>query len=292
MRYLIINADGYGFTAGITKAIEECVEFGTVRSISVNVNFDHAAGLPAFVRRHPDVSVGCHINTIVGRPILPSHQVATLVNDHGEFLYRNFTRQFLRGRLRLAELRAEMLAQIERTRQLAGSALSHIDFHMGLHRLPGLYDVFLDVAQKTGVRRIRTHRYLVGMESSCPTLKHFWHVSVRPDRAAKFMWNSWLRKRALDRGLIMPDRRVEITDMARRADRINVGQFLIMLRNLPSGFNEFVAHPGYVDSDLARWSTYLAPRTLEREVLMSPRFREGLATSGVFLAGYREMPLN
>ena len=47
----------------------------------------------------------------------------------------------------------------------SGPAFSHVDFHMGLHRLPRLYDLFLDVAQATGVRRIRTHRYLVGMES-------------------------------------------------------------------------------------------------------------------------------
>ena len=71
VRHLIINADGYGFTAGITRAIEECVEFGTVRSLSANVNFGHAAGLDALVRRHPEISVGCHINPIVGRPILP-----------------------------------------------------------------------------------------------------------------------------------------------------------------------------------------------------------------------------
>ena len=36
MRCLIINADGYGFTPGTTRAIEECIAFGTVRSLSVN----------------------------------------------------------------------------------------------------------------------------------------------------------------------------------------------------------------------------------------------------------------
>ena len=90
----------------------------------------------------------------------------------------------------------------------------------------------------------------------------------------------------------MPDRRVEITDMGRRTERISVRLYLVMLRNLPPGFSEFVAHPAYLDADLARWSTYLAPRTLEREVLLDPRFRDGLASSGVRLAGYREIPLD
>jgi chitin disaccharide deacetylase len=287
MRNLIINADGYGFTAGITRAIEECVEFGTVRSLSANVNFPDAAGLAALVRRHPELSVGCHINPVVGRPILPPAKVPTLVNERGEFHYRKFVSRFLSGRLRLSELRAEMLAQTERTRELAGPAFSHIDFHMGLHRLPRLYDIFLDLAESTGIRRIRTHYYRIGLESRFPRLRQLWHLSARPARGVRFIWNSWLRKRALDRGLTMPDRRVAITDM-----RHAMSEYLIMLSHLPPGFSELVAHPAYVDDELARWSTYLAPRTLEREILLSERFRQGLATSGVRLAGYREIPLS
>jgi chitin disaccharide deacetylase len=289
MRHLIINADGYGFTAGITRAIEECVEFGTVVSLSANVNFADAGGLAALVRRHPELSVGCHINPVVGRPILSPEQVPTLVNERGEFHYRKFVPRFLSGRIRLSELQAEMLAQAERTRELAGPAFSHIDFHMGLHRLPRLYNVFLDVAQRSGIRRIRTHYYRVGLESRWPRLKLLGHLSARPGRVVRFIWNVWLRKRALDRGLAMPDRRVAITDMGQRADGISVRQYLLMVSNLPPGFSELVAHPAYVDDDLARWSTYLAPRALEREVLLNPEFRQGLASSGVRLAGYRDM---
>jgi predicted glycoside hydrolase/deacetylase ChbG (UPF0249 family) len=291
MRYLIINADGYGFTAGITKAIEECIEFGTVRSLSANVNFEHAAGLTALTRRYPYLSVGCHINPIVGRPILPRERVPTLLNERGEFLYRRFIPRFLSGRVKLAELQAEMLAQTERTRELAGAAFSHIDFHMGLHRLPRLYDVFLEVAHKAGIQRIRTHHYRVGLESPWPRLKQISYLSVRPARAVRFVWNSWLRQRALGRGLSMPDRRIAVTDIGRRTDRISVREYLLMLTNLPPGFSEFVVHPAYVDDELTQWSTYVAPRTLEREVLLSPRFRKGLVSSDVRLAGYRDIPI-
>jgi len=80
MRYLIINADGYGFTPGISRAIEECVEFGTVRSISANVNFRHADSLSQLIRKHPDISIGCHLNPVVGAPILSPEKVPTLVD--------------------------------------------------------------------------------------------------------------------------------------------------------------------------------------------------------------------
>ena len=112
MRYLIINADGYGFTEGISRAIEECVEFGTVRSLSANVNFPRSDGLRNLVAGHPHLSVGCHLNPIVGRPLLPPSRVSSLVDGDGFFLYRQFASRVQSGEIRLTELRAELMAQI------------------------------------------------------------------------------------------------------------------------------------------------------------------------------------
>jgi chitin disaccharide deacetylase len=290
MRHLIINADGYGFTAGTTTAIEECIAFGTVRSLSVNINFKHADGLAALVRRYPDLSVGCHINPLVGPPVLPPDKIPTLLDENGEFLYKAFTRNFFERRIRLAELRAEMTAQVEKTREMAGKAFSHIDFHMGLHRLPGLYAVFLDVADASGVRRIRTHRYRVGMENRFPRLRHCFYLFETTTRIPKFLWNLYLRRKALNRGLVMPDYWVGIAN-ASRPEGISVKNYLMMLRNLPQGFCEFVAHPGYVDEELKRWATYLDQRVLERGVLLSSEFRDALRATDIHLAGYRDIPL-
>jgi len=291
VRHLIINADGYGFTAGTTRAIEECIEFGTVRSLSANVNFPHADRLVELVQRHPEISVGCHINPIVGRPVLSPKDVPSLVNRDGEFFYQRFMARFLSGQMKAGELYSEMLAQVNKTRDMAGKAFSHVDFHMGLHRLPVLYKIFLDVVEKSGVGRIRTHRYLVGMENGSPRFRHFLFMFQSVTRIPKFLWNLWLRRIALRRGLGMPDRWVNITNMGAQPSSITVKNCLKMLRNLPNGFNEFVAHPGYVDDELRRWSTYLEPRVLERQVLLSAEFRAVLRSSEIRLAGYRDIPL-
>ena len=164
-RFLIINADGYGMTPGITRAIEQCIDFGTVRSLSANVNFTHAEALADLVRRQSDLSIGCHMNPVVGPPVLPPHRVGSLLGPDGNFWYRHFARKFLLGKIKTEELRCEMVAQVEKARDLAGAAFSHVDFHMGLHRLPVLYEIFLEVAERSGTGRIRTHRYRVGMES-------------------------------------------------------------------------------------------------------------------------------
>jgi len=291
MRHLIINADGYGFTAGISRAIEECINFGTVRSISVNINFKYAESLVELVQRHPEISVGCHINPIVGKPIMAPGKVPTLLDDNGEFLYRSFSRRFLTGRIKLPELRAEMMAQIGKTHALAGKTFSHIDFHMGLHKLPGLYGLFLDVAEKSGVKRIRGYRYLVGMESKLPRLRHFLYLFESSTRIPKYLVQLWQWKKARDRKLAIPDQWVGITHLGERPNTISIENYLMMLKNVPRGFSEFVVHPGYVDESLKRWSTYLEQRELEREVLLSPQFRDALRSFDIRLAGYRDIPL-
>lgn len=289
-RRLIINADGYGFTEGVTRAIEECVDFGTVRSLSANVNFSEAERLPGLLKRHPDLSVGCHLNPVVGRPLLSPGEVSSLLGPDGDFHYRAFGRKFQRGEIRPEELRAEMLAQIARTRELAGPAFSHVDFHMGLHRLPGLYPIFLDVAIASGTGRIRTHRYRVGMESARPRWRHAIHLLESPPRIPKYAWNVWLRWWARTRRLAMPDFRVEITEMGRRPGTIGLETYGQLLRNIRRGVSEFIAHPAYVDDALRRWSTYLEPREEERRILLDPGFRDAIRASGVVLSGYRDLP--
>jgi len=290
VRQLIINADGYGFTEGITRAIEECIDFGTVRSISANVNFRSAERLTELVRRHPDLSVGCHLNPVVGKPVLPPDRVRTLLADDGDFHYKSFARKLSGGAIDLSEVRAELMAQVARTKELVGPAFTHVDFHMGLHRLPRLYPLFLEVARASGTGRIRTHRYRVGLEGKRPSLYHWAYILRSPVRAAKYAWNLILRARARRQGLSMPDSWVSVTEMATHPDRISVENYVHLLHNLPSGIHEFVAHPAYLDEELRRYSTYLEPRERERRVLLSADFKAALQESGVRLAGYRDIP--
>lgn len=287
MRLLIINTDGYGFTAGISRAIEECISFGTVKSLSANINFPAADGLTKLAKDHPDLSIGCHLNPIVGRPVLPESKVPSLLNRNGEFHYREFRRKFLSGAIRRNEIRIELKAQIEKTRDMAGNNFTHVDFHMGLHRLPGLYKLFLELARISGTGRIRTHRYIIGMESRSLIRAHLSFFMRRPASIPKYAWNLLLRAKARIYGFSMPDWWVGMSFM--KKDFINVQSYKAMLRNLPEGISEFVAHPAYFDKGLMKWSTYIEEREEERKVLLSPEFKEALNTSGVVLGGYKDI---
>jgi predicted glycoside hydrolase/deacetylase ChbG (UPF0249 family) len=290
-RSLIINADGYGITAGINRAIEECISFGTVRSISVNVNFPLAEDLLALVQRHPDLSVGCHLNPIVGKPVLPLEKVKSLVNNHGEFFYKDFNHKLILGHICLDELKAELLAQIDLCRKLARSCFSHVDCHMGKHRLPRFYPIFLEVANNSGTGRIRTHRYRMAMESNNRRLGALQYFINHPIRVGAYCWNLWLRYKAKRLNLSMPDWHVNLNDMSNKRGLISIEAWVSLLKNVPIGISEFVVHPAYVYGELKEWSTYVVQREKERKVLTSEQFRDSLLKSNVRLAGYRDIPI-
>jgi predicted glycoside hydrolase/deacetylase ChbG (UPF0249 family) len=88
----------------------------------------------------------------------------------------------------------------------------------------------------------------------------------------------------------MPHRRIEITQMGARPARLSLENYLRLLRNLPEGISEFVVHPGYVDDDLRRWSTYLESREIERKLLLTRPFKEALCADGIGLIGYAAIP--
>ena len=83
MRRLIVNADDFGLTAGVNRAIVEAQERGIVTSATLMANagaFEEAASLAAsLANRNARFSVGCHVVLLDGEPLLPSDRVASHV---------------------------------------------------------------------------------------------------------------------------------------------------------------------------------------------------------------------
>jgi len=288
---LIINADGYGFTDGISKACEECIAFGTVKSVSVNVNFPSVDRLRDLIIRYPHLSIGCHLNPVIGKPVSAIESIPTLVNKRGEFYYKEFKARWLKGYMSNDEMKTELLAQINKTKELAGARFTHIDFHMALHRLPRLYSIFLDVVKKSEIGRIRTHRYFFGIDEKNPKIAHLLHLCSNPANIAKYVYNNILRDKALSMGIVAPDNILVIVDLHWNNDKMSIDSFINLLRNIPEGISEFIVHPGYVDDELRRWSTLLEPRERMLEILLNPNFKNAIEEMNIELVGYDEIEL-
>ena len=102
MRRLIINADDFGLTAGINRAILKAHLEGIVTSATLMANgpaFEQAVTLTASA---PSLSIGCHVMLVDGSSLLQPARVPTLLagrdntsfyRSAGTLAWRSITRR-------------------------------------------------------------------------------------------------------------------------------------------------------------------------------------------------------
>lgn len=248
--FLIVNADDFNLTAGVTRGILEAHQRGIVTSTTVMVNLPGLERSRDLARETSRLGLGLHLNLTFGRPVLPPAKVASLVDGTGCFI-RNPGRVGEAGDL--SEIREELAAQAEWFETVFGCRPSHLDTHHHVHRHPQIFEVVLDLAGALGI-----------------PLRAF-----TPEMAGR------IRRRRLpaaDRavGDVGPDAFWQ------------PGSLLAFLRNLPPGITELMCHPGYADAALAA-SSYCAQREVELRALCDPRVKDALMAAGVQCIAYRDL---
>jgi hopanoid biosynthesis associated protein HpnK len=282
---LIINADDFGLTSGVNRGILELHSAGLVTSTSLMARAGATGEAIDLALQTPTLGVGCHVVLVDGEPILPPDQIPTLVDPRtghfpsslATFLHRLFT-----GRIRTAELEAEISAQIAFL-QRRGIKFTHVDTHKHTHVFRQILWPLLRVARAAGIRALRN-----------PFEPHW---STRATRRAH--WMRLAQVGAL-RWLEPHSRRIiEEAGFATTSGTVAVAGTGILdaetlrsiLRSLPTGTWELVTHPGYNDADLARVNTRLrATRDVEREALAA--IREFPAIDLISFAGLHSSSLH
>jgi chitin disaccharide deacetylase len=286
VRRLIINADDFGLTPGVNRAILEAHTQGVVTSATLMANasaFDHAVQLS---RSAPSFDLGCHIVLVDGSPVSPPSEIPTLMDGgrQGEF-ERNlgsFAARALRRRLNPEQIEREAMAQISKL-QAASIAVSHIDTHKHLHVLPQILRPLLRAAKACGISAIRNPfgRIAFSLIAGRPKLWKRWgEVAVLNALASKFC-------RAVQaEGMITPNGSLGIA----ATGALDEPLFRLVLENIPEGTWEFITHPGYNDADLKRVRTRLRhSREIELRLLASAKTRESLVRDGIELISYRNL---
>jgi hopanoid biosynthesis associated protein HpnK len=290
VRRLIVNADDFGFTAGVNRAIVEAHTHGIVTSTTLMANgraFEDAVILAKTV---PRLSVGCHVVLIDGEPVLDAEQLPSITSGNsGGVRFRDglklFAARALAGRLDGDEIENEASAQIYKV-QSAGLSVSHIDTHKHTHLFPAVLQPLLRAARNCGVRAVRNPFGPRKPLRSSELLKRpgLWtrYAEVKLFRvlAAKF------RDAAYREGLITPDGTLGIVVTGALDEKL----FRAIAEIIPDGTWEFVCHPGHNDDDLKRANTRLREsRETELRVLTMPEARELLSSQGISLISYREL---
>ena len=156
--YLIVNADDYGYSEGVSRGILEMARKGLVTAIGVLANspfFDEHVGALLMVKQ---VDAGVHLNLTFGRPQTPGMS-ALVARSGGEFPRNKYglALSILSGSIDLAVVGEEWDAQIRRCRD-AGLQVWFLNSHEHLHMLPPLYRVIRRLAERHGIPYIRHAR--------------------------------------------------------------------------------------------------------------------------------------
>ena len=156
---LIINADDFGRSTEINRAIIRAHREGVLHSASLMVGGSAAENAVRLAKENPTLAVGLHLVAVDGPGVLPLKRIPHLLDGQGRF-----PNQPVRLGLRYAlsktarrELRAEIAAQFERF-AATGLPLSHVDGHQHMHMHPVVFGLMLPLAERFGARRIRIVR--------------------------------------------------------------------------------------------------------------------------------------
>jgi len=282
----VVNADDFGFTSGVNRAIVKAHTDGIVTSATLMANGPAFREVKELAKQFPKLSIGCHVVLIDGEPVLPPARVPSLTQA-GRFRddLKTFAARALTGRLNTTEIGAEATAQIRRV-QAAGVRVSHLDTHKHTHIFPQVLRPLLLAAAECGVRAVRNPfgpRLPLRLSELLKRPK-LWTRWAEMRVLATFAGN--FRKAVQREGLFTPDGTlgIEVTGT------LNEALFAAIATRIPEGTWEFVCHPGYNDTDLQSAKTRLREsREVELDVLTSPNAREILARQGIELISYRDL---
>jgi hopanoid biosynthesis associated protein HpnK len=287
MKKLIVNADDFGLTDGVNRAVLEGHRNGIITSTTLMANgmaFDSAVAASATA---PGLGVGVHLNLTQGRPLTPACQVPSIVTSDGSFYPGPaiLARQILSRRVKLGDVETELRCQIQKVAS-SGVRITHLDSHKHIHLLPPLFNVVVKLAQEYGIRCIR-----------CPIEPA--SSALGPLLSGQSGWTRMARQYLLSRGLstlaALQANKVADAGLCRPEHFYGLSQtgFLDaailgqLLRALPEGTSEMMCHPGYVDEALMGTRTRLrVQRETELDALTNTGIRELVREMGIELISY------
>ncbi len=285
---LILNADDFGLTHGINRAIVELHQAGALTSATLM-----AAG-PAFhdavtiAHANPTLGVGCHVVLTDGAPVSLPETIPTLLGKdsrHFRTSLPEFLLAILRGNVSEDDIYREALNQIQKL-QCAGINISHIDTHKHTHILPGVARPLLRAAHHAGIPCIRN------------PFEQPWSLALGSSSILRSLQVRIIRH-LQPRFLALPEivkRNVRTSDGTigiSATGSLNAATLRGILDTMPTGTWELVCHPGYNDAELDAVTTRLRnSREIERNILLSTFAKNSVASmqpKPIELINYRSL---
>jgi chitin disaccharide deacetylase len=282
---LIVNADDFGLTSSVNRAIAVGHKNGIVSSSTLMANGPKFVEAVEIAKKNPQLGVGCHVTLVDGSPVTPNTQVPSLLNKKTERFrtgFGEFALASLFGRLSAQEVEAEATAQFRKL-QDADIAITHFDTHKHVHLFPKVVAPILRAAKACGVWAVRNPFgpvRILHLRAQPSSWKRWTQVSILKSLSGRF------RRAVMNSGLRTTNGTIGVVGTG----SMNAEMFCLLLKTIPEGTWEFVCHPGYLDNDLkAAGTRLLASRETELQMLTSANLRDFLHANGIQLISYRDL---
>ncbi len=272
---VIVNADDYGMTDGVSRAILRAHHDGIVTATSAMPVGPAFARAAPWLDDVPDLAVGLHL-AAVGEdpPLLCAAEIPSLVDRDGSFASLSSLRAAPRlalGQVDPADLEREFQAQFDAFVAATGRHPTHVDTHHNLHLWPSVGRVVAALAERWAV----------------PVVRRPWSRRHGPTGSGVRSLGRRLGHTLTAHGLAPPDLFYGI-DEGGRIDTAALVRLLYALRGVPvphpAAVAEIAVHPGEAgDPALARYPWPGARRDLECEALTSDAARVAVTAAGFTL---------
>lgn len=262
MKKLIVNADDFGRTRGISRGIMQSHLEGVVTSTTALLNMPDTTQALGEVRQLcPSLGVGVHLNITQGQPLLPASQVPSLVDEEGVFHLFHKKPELVRS-INLEELRSEWQVQIEKFLSF-GVQPDHFDSHQHVSYFSqDVMRVMLALARE----------YSVAVR--CPA---YGYPNLIDRQAGQSLLAEY--------GINAPHSC--LTEFF--GDEISTAMVVHLISELPDGTHELMCHPGYSDAYLDQTSVYSRQRDLEMDILTHASVQAALKDNQVSLATFSDL---
>ncbi|EDO47462.1 predicted protein [Nematostella vectensis] len=295
-KYLIVNADDFGYCSKRNRGILQAFQKGVVTSISLMVNAESSVQAAELAKEH-GLPVGLHLNLSEGRPLVLGHK--TLVDSDGFMKAKEQLQKLLsQGIIDKKEIQQEIKAQLQWFQDHVGRNPTHVDGHQHVHVFPAVCEILAATMQQMGLKKTRNPVEL--SLQSCPWIPQarleFFNGVVHNAAAALDVYSK--------AGISFPQRFVGLTTMGKNMTEERLQQALSTAFKCQTTFPdnrwsntcELMVHPGYA-STAGCGGCGGGPdefaQSLDREhelhILTSESFRSFLDSQNFLLQSYHDL---
>jgi predicted glycoside hydrolase/deacetylase ChbG (UPF0249 family) len=267
-RFLVVNADDFGFTHDVNRGIIDAHTRGILTATTLMANGTAFQDAVRLAHEHPALDIGCHLVLVQGESLA----------RQGQSLPGSLTELLRLLTLRRVNPYDELKPQIERILD-SGIRPLHLDSHKHTHLWPPVLDAVARLSAEFRIPWVRRpfDLPLVAGRVSWP--------KRAVSRAIGSLRAQFHRKLA-HHGCLTTDHFAgfQITGNFRPAE------LALLIRALPAGITEFMCHPGRCTDELRAALTRLKDsREQELEALTHPAVRAAIEEAGIRLVRYRDL---